>query len=382
MRSPQAQAKVTAKTLPTALMPTASYNPQKITSKPLHTSNEATNDKFLLPKLSIFDLNSTSTDSQQDLLVESEIGVGGLGQVDAATQTCFGRKVAIKRVRHDRGCSTAEMQLLKEAEIMGQLEHSAIPPAHIVGLDDSGHTTLVMKLIEGKSWLDVMRNDRTKLNKNELPHWYLNKHLLFLLRIGEALHFAHQKSIIHRDVKPENVVIGDYGEVYLIDWGIAEELDEGNTFWGDSFAGTPCYSPPETILPKPKWSIQSDVYLMGATMYQIITGDPPHCGENVQDVFEHILKTPTPVPNGEVPIQLASIFKKAMVAEPRDRYSSVRSMLEDIRSFQAHGKTRRDELNVGIQVILIEQIASQKKAYDELLSDYKKLQDKSGDDTK
>jgi serine/threonine-protein kinase len=329
------------KSLPPELIPTLTYRPDIQSTVSIDTEIKGFSEdssQYSLPKLSIKNVDSKETQTNNDFHIEYAIGKGGLGQVDAAKQLCFGRRIAIKRVRSDRGNAFAEEQLRREAQLMGKLEHPAIPPVHLVGQDDNDQITLVMKFIEGCSWLEIINRDYKKVSPHKLPQWYIEKHLNYFLRIGEALEFAHQKSIIHRDIKPENVVVGSYGEVYLIDWGIAFHLDKNKTLNDHGYAGTPCYASPEMVTKKPMWDIRSDVYLMGATLFHIFSGNVPHRGKTVSDVFTKILDEPAPKLADSTPSGLREICSRAMAKDPHDRYTSVHGMLEDIRHFLSHGE--------------------------------------------
>ena len=310
--------------------------------------------KCSLPKISINNNGMEGARTDGDFLLEYQVGKGGIGRVDAAKQLCFDRMVAIKRVRSDRGSLYAEQQLEKEARIMGRLEHPAIPPVHLVGLDVEGQLSLVMKFIEGNSWHEILDRDYQKIDQQKLPQWYIEKHLNYFIRIGEALEFAHQKSIIHRDIKPSNVVIGDYGEVYLIDWGIAIELDNGKVLRGHQYAGTPCYASPEMVGKDPKWDIRSDVYLMGGLLFHILTGGPPHTGETVADLFSKINNEATPQLGNSVSAGLREICGRAMEKDPEERYSSVYALLEDIRYFLTNGQMVELFSNAGDDLTKIE----------------------------
>lgn len=324
--------------LPADLAPTETYKPDLASTVSVVNlvNPETSKTNYVFPKLSITE--SAKLSDSTDFELEYKIGQGGLGQVDAAKQLCFDRRVAIKRVRSDRGNVFAEEQLKREAQLMGELEHPAIPPVHLVGVDGSEQIALVMKFIQGNSWLEILNRDGKKLKEGQLPQWYIDKHLNYFLRIGEALEFAHKKSIIHRDIKPDNVVIGDYGEVYLIDWGIACKLDDERVFHGSSYAGTPCYASPEMVTNNPVWDVRSDVYLMGATLYQIICGKPPHVGTNAFDVFEKITNEPSPQLPDSCPSALRSICSCAMSKDPDERYTSVHAMLEDLRHYLTQGE--------------------------------------------
>jgi serine/threonine protein kinase len=333
--------------LPLDLMPTQTFRPGLVST--ISVINNASisakmENNCTFPKLSINSIESEEANENHHFDIEYKIGQGGFGQVDAATQLCFDRRVAIKRVRSDKGNVFAEQQLKEEAQLMGQLEHPAIPPVHIVGIDEENQIALVMKFIKGNSWLEILKRDHKKIKGNKLPKWYLEKHLNYFLRIGEALDFAHKKSIIHRDIKPENVVIGEYGEVYLIDWGIACTLNKEMMFHGTGYAGTPCYAAPEMVVKKPIWDVRSDVYLMGASLYQIMTSTPPHKGNNAQEVFTNIADKPTPALPDNFPSTLRMICGCAMSKNQEERYTSVYAMLEDVRYFLTQGEL--SELNI------------------------------------
>ena len=280
----------------------------------------------------------TSALGAAHLHVESFLGEGGLGTVEGARQNSLSRLVAVKRVRADRRSTRAEDQLRREAMLMGRLEHPAIPPVHGLGQDADGNTVLVMKLVEGRSWLDVLREDR-QAETARLSRPFLRKHIEILVRIGEAVAYGHTQGILHRDVKPENVILGDYGEVYLLDWGIAVELDDDGCYTGAGFVGTPCYAAPEMLSKRPLLDVRTDIYLLAATLHHVLTGRPPHDGGTTQQVIESALMQPTPARPPNVPGPLAEICSFAMAADPEDRFASVEGLLECVRHYLDHSDT-------------------------------------------
>ena len=281
---------------------------------------------------------STSAREAAHLHVESFLGEGGLGTVEGARQNSLSRLVAVKRVRADRRSTCAEKQLRREAMLMGRLEHPAIPPVHGLGQDADGNTVLVMKLVEGRSWLDVLKDDR-QTETARLSRPFLRKHLEILVRIGEAVAYGHTQGILHRDVKPENVILGDYGEVYLLDWGIAVELDDDGCYTCAGFVGTPCYTAPEMLSRRPLLDVRTDIYLLAATLHHVLTGRPPHEGGTTQQIIESALMRPTPARPPGVPGPLAEICSFAMAADPEDRFASVEGLLECIRHYLDHSDT-------------------------------------------
>ncbi|MBM43522.1 MAG: hypothetical protein CMJ36_00695 [Phycisphaerae bacterium] len=324
-----------ASTMPPDMLPTQSVRP--LTGPDVSWLLDATRRKDSESPLPPLRLGEDEVDL--DLVIKDMVGEGGLGMVSLAMQSCLNRNVAVKQARSDRRNTDAEIQLRKEAELMGQLEHPSIPPIHVLGSDSEGHAVLVMKFVSGDSWGDVLDRDM-KLTKNrDAERVHLRKHLEILCRIGEALAFAHGRRIIHRDIKPDNVVVGEYGEVYLIDWGIAAEVGQDGCYKPTGFAGTPAYAAPEMLDRDAMLDERTDVYLLGSTLYQVVTGDAPHPGSSVAEVFDHVVSNPTPDSIQQAPLPLAEICIKSMAEDPADRYQSVREMLEAVRHFMDHGDT-------------------------------------------
>ncbi len=332
-----AEGKRLASTLPVDMMPTQTWRPLDSNWMPVPPSSGTVElRERKLPEVLVTEKEGYASDG--DLVIEYLIGSGGLGVVDAAVQSCLQRKVAVKRVRPERRSADSNTRLRREAYLMGQLEHPAIPPVHLLGSTPEGNDLLVMKRITGVEWGALLEEEFAGFDDGQLDAAATRKHLAILIRIGEALGFAHSRGIIHRDVKPENVVVGEFGEMYLIDWGIACQLPEEGAFEANGFAGTPCYAAPEMLARVPKLDVRSDVYLLGATLYHVMTGHPPHMGDSMQAVFEMALQYPVPSLSDVWPSPLKQICTRAMAADPDDRYPSVISMLEDIRYFLEYGE--------------------------------------------
>lgn len=348
-----------ASMLPAELLPTQTYRPGfgegDGVTRLMEAIEETVGSGRLLPELRISTV-SEADEVPGDLNIEHEVGAGGLGIVDAAQQTCLGRLVAIKRIQPDLKKRSLDQQLRLEGELMGRLEHPCIPPIHLVGVDGAGWTVLVMKLIQGRSWeqeLDTKDDGEAERGTRS----YIRRHLEIFYRIGEAVSFAHGHGIIHRDIKPDNVVIGDYGEVYLIDWGLAAEVSEDLTCHALGFAGTPAYAAPEMVSRKPRLDVRTDVYLLGATLYHLLAGKAPHDGRGLANVLEIVLTHPTPAEIEDVPSPLMDICTTAMAANPEDRYQSVSSMLKEIRHYLDHSDTAElyAETEVALEQLLLMQ---------------------------
>ncbi|MCB9628530.1 MAG: serine/threonine protein kinase [Sandaracinaceae bacterium] len=266
--------------------------------------------------------SAAHAEAPADLEVIGLLGEGGMGRVHLARQRSLGREVAVKTLKGDVADARAVAMLREEATTMGRLEHPNVVPVHAVGRDDAGRLVLVMKRVDGVSWHDLLRDP-------DHPRWQvlapgaedrLELHLDVLAQVANALHFAHSRGVVHRDVKPENVLLGEHGEVYLADWGIATAIGgDGST----AIVGTPTYMAPEMVMGDPsKIDARTDVFLLGATLHEVLTGAPPHAGETVHMV---LLAAYDPAPleyAPAVPRELCAIARQAMAKDPADRFPS------------------------------------------------------------
>ena len=178
---------------------------------------------------------------------------------------------------------------------------------------------------------------------NDVLEW----HLQILLKVSDAIRFAHSRGIIHRDLKPSNVMIGDFGEVYLMDWGLAVSTKKSHErvlpLVRDLFdiSGTPAYMAPEMLRPEALGiSYQTDVYLLGATLYQILCGHPPHIADTEAETYEKIDRS-CPVFPGDVSTTLRSICERAMHKSARKRYASVEELKAAVKAYLQHRGTRQ-----------------------------------------
>jgi eukaryotic-like serine/threonine-protein kinase len=269
-----------------------------------------------------------------------EIGRGGMGVIRAAEQVALGRTVAIKTVRPDHRDPDAALDLLREAWITGSLEHPNVVPVHHLGVDDRGLPLIVLKRIEGVAWADVLGDAeavRARFGAGDLLAWNLG----ILLRVLDAIRFAHSRGIIHRDLKPSNVMIGDFGEVYLLDWGIAVSLHPDPSgrlpHAGDArqIVGTPCYMAPEMVDTQMALSERTDVYLAGAVLCELLSGRPPHLAPTPIATMASIALSQPELPN-DAPPELAAICRRAMHLDPAERYTSADELRRVIQGYLEH----------------------------------------------
>ncbi len=271
----------------------------------------------------------TNLDNDYELL--RLVGKGGMGLVYLARQISLDREIAVKMLKSEKSDNdNVKQAFLYEALVTGELDHPHIVPIIELGEGKNGHLFYSMKHVKGTSWKNVI-GEKTE-----------DENLEILLTVCNAVAFAHEKGIIHRDLKPGNIMLGEYGEVMVMDWGMAIGVKEytkaakltDNTASG----GTPSYMPPEmAACDKGKINICSDIYLLGAILYEIITGKPPHTGDNVYKCIVNaaandIIKT-------GIKSELVDIAYKAMKTEPEQRYKSVTDFQQAISEYQKHSSS-------------------------------------------
>ncbi len=282
-----------------------------------------------LPPLSVVASTDDDETSMGELRLREELGKGGMGSVFLADQTSLRREVAVKRLHQVKDGHIDA--LLREARILGALSHPNIVPVHALARDEQGHPVLVMKRIEGDRWTQL-------LPKGEPPDPVaLERHLDILKGVCHALEYAHSKRIIHRDIKPGNVLVGEFGEVMVVDWGVSARMGEPHP---QTMLGTPAYMAPEMVeglAPDER----TDVYLLGATLHRILTGRARHKGKNMQDSLLKAFVS-APVEYGpDVPAELATVANRATAARPDDRYPDVASFRRALEAFETHRTSRQ-----------------------------------------
>ena len=289
------------------------------------------------------------------------IGRGGQGDVWEAVQGSLGRRVALKVMNNnlreelasDDGRASAMLtrSFQQEAFITAVLDHPNIVPIYDIAEAEEGSLALAMKLVRGTTWRDLLVADQI------LPfHQRLHRHLTIMLDVSQAVAFAHSRGVIHRDLKPSQVMVGEFGEVYLMDWGLAclfrdQDHAGSEAFFIDSKnpvpissasnpAGTPCYMAPEQTLATPErlgpWT---DVYLLGGILYHILTDSPPHDASDARRAMHSAATGIVEPPQDrigdkrQIPPELARIAMKALAADPWQRHGSVKELIDELNGF-------------------------------------------------
>ncbi len=298
------------------------------------------------------------------LVTGETLGEGGMGIVRLAEQVALGRTVAVKSLRPGRRDPDGALALLREAWVTGALEHPSIVPVHTIETDEDGLPMIVLKRIEGADWsylLDDAAAVSARFGATDLLTWNLE----ILLAVLNAVRFAHSRGVLHRDLKPSNVRIGEFGEVYLLDWGLAVSTgdDRGGRLpraeHATAMAGTPVYMAPEMLGPEHggPLTVRTDVYLAGAVLYELVTGAPPHDAATATAIIANILESSPPMP-ASVPAELARICARAMAAAPADRYATIDELQRELQAFvKNRGAARLTEVADGRLRELVAEVA-------------------------
>ena len=309
----------------------------------LSPSARARVDEVVDVRLPTVTLREGETDAE--LGVIRTLGVGGMGKVLLAIQRPLQREVAVKTPRNAdvNGQLTAEQ--LREALVTGRLEHPNIVPVHLLGRAEDGAPFFVMKRIEGTPWRELLDEPGALGKLGRRGEDPLGFHLGVLLEVCNAVSFAHSRGVLHRDLKPDNVMLGSFGEVYVLDWGIAVTMqaDPLLSLASDSrgVCGTPSYMAPEMAEGNgSKLSERTDVFLLGAVLHHILAGRAPHQGTTLLTVLTAAWEAKPPVFGPDVPDELAAICRRAMGRLPEDRYASVQQLRDAVEGFLR----RRDSL--------------------------------------
>jgi serine/threonine-protein kinase len=278
-----------------------------------------------------------------DIELLAPIGRGGMGVVHLARQRGVSREVAVKQARGgEDGSKRSEAlaaELLVEARVTGNLEHPNIIPIYTVGEGEGGELLLVMKRVEGAPWSRQISERRDEPGA-------LEREVRVLIEVAQAAHFAHEKGVIHRDLKPDNVMIGGLDEVYVLDWGLALatktpapaglRVADGT----QPIAGTPSYMAPEMAIPFEPLDRRTDVYLLGAILHEIVTGAAPHKGKSIPELLFDAHRAEPPSYDDDVPAELAAICARAMAREPADRFATAHDLRLALEDFLQHASAR------------------------------------------
>ncbi len=305
--------------------------------------------------------------------LDGEIARGGMGAILKVWDENLRRHLAMKVVLGDEAGGQIDPQalarFLEEAQVTGQLDHPGIVPVHELGLDPKGRIFFTMKLVKGRDLKRIF-----ELVHENKEGWNETRALGVMLKVCEAMAFAHAKGVIHRDLKPANVMIGNYGEVYVMDWGLArvlgtkdhhdirikpeftagltsirteqrdkreEAADSPILTMGGDVMGTPAYMPPEQAFGEvEQLNARSDVYAIGAMLYHLLARHMPYveAGKRVtsRTVLSMVCQGPPATlisQRKDIPAELVAICEKAMSRDSTKRYPDTMSLGDDLRAY-------------------------------------------------
>lgn len=296
------------------------------------------------------------------------LGEGGSAQVRRVRDLELNRVVAMKIIHPERSSSSlARARFIEEIQITAQLQHPGILPLYDAGRLPDGRVWFTMKEVRGKTLGATIRQVHAAAGPG-MPvapaglRWLVE----LLHKASLAVIYAHEHGVLHRDLKPANIMIADLGEVWVMDWGLSKAPEGGDGDHGDDglvsldrervgtvagrVLGTPAYMAPEQAAGKSAMlDIRTDVYALGAILYEILAGRSPYPGTNALDVVRQVLAGPPPPPSDraapgtELPAALVDVCARAMARQPEDRFASVRQFAGAIdawlRGWQLQSRT-------------------------------------------
>jgi PAS domain S-box-containing protein len=286
---------------------------------------------------------------------------GGIGRVWLARDHELGREVALKELRPERA-EDARLwaRFLQEARVTGQLEHPGVVPVYELSRrPEDQQPYYTMRFVRGRTLTDAALDFHQKRQAGEASTFELLELLNAFVTVCNTVAYAHSRGIIHRDIKGQNVILGDFGDVVVLDWGLAKVIGPGAPGEPETRAseaapdisatgsdltvqgqvvGTPAYMAPEQAEGHTaQLTPRTDVYGLGAMLYEILTGEPPFVGADTEEVLRKV-REDEPVPPGQlwanVPVALETVCLRALAKKPEDRYASATELAHEVQVWQ------------------------------------------------
>lgn len=276
-----------------------------------------------------------------------KVALGGKCLIQSCKDLHLGRVVCYKSLRSEFADDPKEQQLfLREARVTAMLQHPNTAPVYEVGYDPHGHYYFTMKLVSGITLREIL-DGLSKGNKDIAAAWDLHRLMDVIIQIGQVLSYAHVHGVAHCDVKPENIVAGSFGEVLLLDWGLAHvqaKEDNQNSDPVDesprplkskeSHQGTPQYMSPEQIAGD-DIDHRTDIYSLGAILFEILTGHQLAWGDTLDEMLQNKLHKSPPAPrlvtpDRHIPSALESICQRCIQRDPEHRIQTALKLIHEL----------------------------------------------------
>ncbi|NQZ56357.1 MAG: serine/threonine protein kinase [Lentisphaeraceae bacterium] len=328
----------------------------------------------------VFPIQSELSDLTPQYLQLDAIGYGGMKQITRVLELKGKREVAMAKLLQNKSAkprSKEEIErFFREARLTASLQHPNILPVYDIGFDKQGEPFFTMELLKGENLSTIIK----KINRGEST--YVQKYTRAMMldifsRICDALAYAHSRQVIHLDLKPENINIGFFGEVIVIDWGLAkiltddEEVESGEDFNSNeldanelnhvtiagAIKGTPGFMAPEQVKRYGTKDIRSDIYSLGAILYCCLSGQAPIDGETLEEILRKTefgqLSQAGENGGSKLPSGLDALVQKALAVDPERRYQDIKSLRRDLDNFLHGFATEAEEAGLITQLILL-----------------------------
>ncbi len=310
---------------------------------------------------------------EQRYTPNKKLNQGGMKAIWEVDDHRTARKVAMALIQDSRIASEDDIDsFLYEARLTSNLQHPNIIPIYDIALDENGNPYFTMKALKGETLGEIIK--KLKIGNEKYAERYTRTRLLgIFLKVCNAIDYAHTKGVIHLDLKPSNISVGDFGDVHVLDWGLSTLITHLNEYDGEPVSwhsmddvslengqtltrylegsakrrecrnvvgGTPGYMSPEQAQGDPSdIDFQTDVYMLGALLYEILTYHCPITGESVREVLQKTVRGDIQAPGKcapkqRIPVALSAIAMKALQVDPSARYPNVTSLINDIHKYQ------------------------------------------------
>jgi serine/threonine-protein kinase len=304
----------------------------------LRVTRDTPTERVDLPRISTRPPLESGT-SVQDLIVVGVLGEGGMGKVLLSHQQSLGRDVAVKVARPDASPGTLQA-LVHEARTTGALEHPGVIPVYALASDVDGRPALVMKRVDGVAWSRLIYDagDPAWAALSRPGQQPLERHVDVLVQVCNAIAYAHHRGYLHRDIKPSNILIGEFGEVFVADWGVAtRKFKKGDPLRKPSLVGTPVYLAPEMATGDDShMDERTDVFLLGATLFEVLAGRPPYGGADLREVLERVWEGKHEPMPADAPRDLVELCEQAMAMAPASRFQTVTEFRDALLDWGRH----------------------------------------------